>query len=531
MSADAASAARGLIEEISSRLAPLEREMNLAWWAASTSVTEANERRRVAAEVAMSEALADREQFARIVAALATVESGAEPLLYRQLELLRDSCTPNQIEDELREQIITLSVEVSSTFDGFRPRLGGRPVDDNEIASILRTADGVAERKAAWEASKQIGAVVAERIRALAHLRNRAARELGYRDYFAMALATQELDEAWLLALFDDIDSATRQPFTEWKNELDAQLAQRFGVRQDELRPWHYDNVFFQAPPASASVDLDPYFVGCDLEGLTHRTFDGIGIDITSALEASDLTPRDGKNQHAYSVSIDRGRDVRVLCNNVASEQWAETMLHEFGHCAYSLGVDESLPWLLRTEHPSVTEGVAIFFGHLSNDPVWLETIVGVEAGEIASLRSALDRALRGTLLTVTRWVLVMTNFERQLYADPDGDLDTIWWDLVERFQLLRRPDGRKAPDWAAKIHITASPVYYQNYLLGDLVALQLRDTIVSRFGGVVDRAEVGRFLDEQVFRLGASLRWDELIDRATGHRLSADLLADALAV
>ncbi|MGD9794980.1 MAG: M2 family metallopeptidase [Acidimicrobiia bacterium] len=527
----AATSARVLVEEISSRLAPLEQEMNLAWWAASTSVTEAKEHRRVAAEIAMSEALADREQFARILGAFAAVDPGTDALLHRQLELLRDSCAPHQIDDELREQIITLSVEVSSTFDGFRPRLGDSSVDDNEIASILRTADDVTERKAAWEASKQIGAVVAERIRELAHLRNRAARELGYRDYFAMALATQELDEAWLLALFDDIDSATRRPFTEWKNELDGQLAQRFGVHLGELRPWHYDNVFFQAPPASASVDLDPYFVGRDLEGLTRRTFDGIGIDITSALAASDLTPRDGKNQHAYSVSIDRGRDVRVLCNNVASEQWAETMLHEFGHCAYSLGVDRSLPWLLRTEHPSVTEGVAIFFGHLSNDPVWLETIVGVDAGDIAALRPELDRALRGTLLTVTRWVLVMTNFERALYADPDGDLDTIWWDLVERYQLLRRPDERHAPDWAAKIHITASPVYYQNYLLGDLVALQLRATIESRFGGVVDRADVGRFLSEEVFRLGASLRWDELIEQATGHRLSADHLADALAL
>jgi hypothetical protein len=62
MSAAATSAARALVEEISSRLAPLEREMNLAWWAASTSVTETNERRRVAAEITMSEALADREQ-------------------------------------------------------------------------------------------------------------------------------------------------------------------------------------------------------------------------------------------------------------------------------------------------------------------------------------------------------------------------------------------------------------------------------------------------------------------------------------
>ena len=28
--------------------------------------------------------------------------------------------------------------------------------------------------------------------------------------------------------------------------QLDAELAQRFGVKVDALRPWHYDNPFFQ---------------------------------------------------------------------------------------------------------------------------------------------------------------------------------------------------------------------------------------------------------------------------------------------
>ena len=81
-----------------------------------------------------------------------------------------------------------------------------------------------------------------------------------------------------------------------------------------------------------------------------------------------------------------------------------------------------------------------------------------------------------------------MTNFERGLYADPDADLDTLWWDLVERYQLVHRPDGRHAPDWAAKIHLAAAPVYYQNYLYGELFASQLDATLATRAGGLVDR-------------------------------------------
>ena len=64
-----------------------------------------------------------------------------------------------------------------------------------------------------------------------------------------------------------------------------------------------------------------------------------------------------------------------------------------------------------------------------------------------------------------------MTNFERAFYADPEADLDATWWDLVARYQLLTPPEGRSAPDWAAKIHVACAPVYYHTYLYGNLVA------------------------------------------------------------
>ncbi len=122
-----------------------------------------------------------------------------------------------------------------------------------------------------------------------------------------------------------------------------------------------------------------------------------------------------------------------------------------------------------------------------------------------------------------------MTNFERGLYADPDADLDTLWWDLVERHQLLHRPDDRHAPDWAAKIQLAAAPVYYQNYLYGELVASQLDATLHARAGGIVDRTAAGALLRDDVFAPGASLRWDALVERATGAPLSAEHMARQL--
>jgi len=103
--------------------------------------------------------------------------------------------------------------------------------------------------------------------------------------------------------------------------------------------------------------------------------------------------------------------------------------------------------------------------------------------------------------LVFTRWVLVMTHFERELYADPDADLDAIWWSLVNRYQLLTPPDGRRAPDWAAKIHIACAPVYYHTYLYGHLVAAQLRAAIRREVGGLANLLSAHRDLANPVHR------------------------------
>ena len=66
------------------------------------------------------------------------------------------------------------------------------------------------------------------------------------------------------------------------------------------------------------------------------------------------------------------------------------------------------------------------------------------------------------------------------MYDNPDQDLNKLWWDLVEKYQLLKRPEGRNEPDWATKIHIATYPCYYHNYLLGEFLAQQLHYYIVA---------------------------------------------------
>ena len=519
---------RELVDAVTARLRPLEIEANQSWWLSSTEVSDAHNRRRIAADLALRDALGDAHAFAEVRDARAAGEAD-DPLVARQLVVLHDAMASQQVPADLRAEMVELETAVDSTFNSFRGTIAGEAVNDNTILRVLRTSTDSAEREAAWSASKQVGTEVAAHVRELARLRNRAATHLGYRDHFALALATSELSEERLLATLDAVDQATGAPFESWKAGLDASLADRFGLDAEALRPWHYDDPFFQDVPIAAAVSLDDHLAEADLDALTLRTYDGLGLDVRTVLGRSDLLPRDGKSQHASCIDIDHEGDVRVLCNNEPSERWAETMLHEFGHAIYDVEVSRDLPWSLRTMHPLTTEGVAMMFGRCTRDPEWLISVAGLPTDAVAQLEPSLVAARRAALFVFARWVLVMTGFERALYADPERDLDTLWWDLVERFQGLRRPDGRVAPDWAAKLHLALAPVYYQNYLYGELVASQLHATLRDRAGGLVDVPAAGTLLRSELFASGASLRWDHLIEQVTGEPLTPRHLAREL--
>jgi peptidyl-dipeptidase A len=122
-----------------------------------------------------------------------------------------------------------------------------------------------------------------------------------------------------------------------------------------------------------------------------------------------------------------------------------------------------------------------------------------------------------------------MVRFEMAMYADPDQDLNALWWRLVQRYQGLTPPEGRDKPDYAAKYHVAMAPAYYHNYLLGELMASQLHATIARQIVGEPDvwrvtyvgRPDVGTYLRSRVFAPGALVGWNELVRHATGDNLS----------
>ena len=97
------------------------------------------------------------------------------------------------------------------------------------------------------------------------------------------------------------------------------------------------------------------------------------------------------------------------------------------------------------------------------------------------------------------------------------------------KYQLLNKPEDRNEPDWASKIHFTIAPCYYHNYLLGELLASQLHHSIQKKILSenketqYVNQKAVGEYLKKYVFRIGATLHWNAMIEQATGEPLNPE--------
>ncbi|MBS0625056.1 MAG: M2 family metallopeptidase [Verrucomicrobia bacterium] len=445
-----------------------------------------------------------------------------DPLLKRQADILVRTFKPNQISKKILEEMAQKEATLAQSYGNFRPELDGKKVSENDIRDILKNENNVARRKKAWEASKEIGRELAPQILALVKLRNDSAKNLGYSDYFQMQLDLQEVDAPWLLKTLDDLSQKSDKAYASALDEIENSLSHRFGVKKEELGPWAWTEPFSQEDPLDTR-ELDALVSGVDLSKAGLDFYRRMGIDVKPILDRSDMYERPGKNQHAFCIHIDREGDVRTLNNVKESIKWLETVLHELGHAIYELGFEKNLPWLLKEPpHMIPTEGMALIAGRQAYLSEPLKNLVNSPQKEL--LQKA-EKSLKRRQLIFSRWVLVMTAFESELYRNPDQNLNALWWRLVEKYQKIKAPAHREHQfDWATKYHIGLAPVYYFSYLLGEMFASAIQEALAKECGASALATEkAGQFLQKRLFSPGNRMSWSELVKHVTGHPLTPD--------
>lgn len=522
------------LTEYEGKVIPLSKQVNLVYFEASITGSDSLYKKSEELQFELSKIFTNKQDFA-LLKKIKESNAITDPILKRQLDVIYLAYLGRQLDEEKIKKIIEMQIDIEKRYNTFRAMIDNKTFTDNEIEEILKSSKDSKMLEKAWKASKQVGKNVADDVLKLVYLRNEAARELGFPNFHTMELQLSEQDPQEIEKLFDELDNLTRDAFIEVKKEVDRVLAKRYGITPDQLQPWHYQNRFFQEAPKIYSVDLDQFYKDQDIVDITRRYYAGIGLPIDDLIAKSDLFEKEGKYQHAYCTDIDREGDVRVVCNVKPNYQWMNTMLHEYGHAVYDKFSDRSLPWTLRgPAHTFTTEAIAMLFGSMASNPYWLRDMLGIPQTQLDKISADCFKSLRLETLVFSRWAQVMYRFEKSMYENPDQDLNALWWDLVEKYQMIKRPTDRHEPDWAAKIHVALYPAYYHNYLMGNLLASQLYYTISKQVLGqekafeqsFVNHPEVGQFLVEKVFKPGARLEWNEMIEKATGEKLTAKYYA-----
>lgn len=453
-----------------------------------------------------------------------------DPLVKRQIELLFLSYQWKQSDKKILEKIIEIQNQIEQKISKFRATIDEKSYTDNQIEKILSTSEESKEVKIARLASKVIGPLVVDDILKLVELRNETAKILWYKNYHDMSLRLSEQDPEYISNLFDELDILTRDAFIQEKAKIDSYLTHKFAITQEELMPRHYQNRYFQEAPKIYDIDLDKYYVNKDIVELSRTYYKQLHLPVDDILHISDLYEREGKYQHACCIDINKIDDVRIVCNIQPNTKWMNTQLHELWHAVYDKFGDPTTPYLLRwPTHIFTTEAIAMLFGRFASNPQRIKDILNISEDEKYTIADNCFDTLRLEQLVFSRRVQVMYRFEKQLYENPNQDLNTLWRDLVEKYQMIKRPIWRNEPDRATKVHIATSPCYYHNYLLGEILASQLYYHIVwkvlksseYRFQSFYNQHEVGEYLKKYIFYPGSKYHWNTMIKLATGEELT----------
>src|SRR5262245_9835259 len=417
-SQDVSSNAKEFVREHERKIQPLQIASARAWWTANITGKDEDFAAKEEAENKINEALSDKEQFQR----LKQIHAGrfAEPVLRRTIDVLYLQYLDKQVDPALLRRMTAKANAIEKTFNVFRAEVKGKSLTDGEVRQILQKSKDSQERQAVWEASKRVGAEVEAELKDLVRLRNEAATGLGFPDYHALQLHLSELTQEQVVRIFDELDALTRQPFARAKSRIDDKLAASYGLKPEQLMPWHYHDPSFQEAPAVYEADLDQPFADADIQRICREFYSGIGLPIEDVLAKSDLYEKRGKSPHAFCTDIDRAGDVRVLGNIRPTEYWMSTMLHELGHSVYSSkNIPAELPWAIRSDaHIMCTEGLAMMFERFSKSAEWLKAY-GVQVQDPAKFNASAAVMRRDRLLIFSRWAQVMFRFEKELYRDP----------------------------------------------------------------------------------------------------------------
>jgi peptidyl-dipeptidase A len=410
---------------------------------------------------------------------------------------------------EALPEVFTLRNRINEEHIKFKPTVLGKKMDRTDVREILRKDPDRSKRKAAWESSAVLSRKIEADVKELMKKRNQNAQKFGYKTYVDYSLTLDIIDKEELLQLYRDLERLSDPHFRSVLKKVKESL------RIDQLEPWDISFAIdqFVKPP-------DEHFPKDKIIPKIKELVEAWGINsgkLPIMIKQADI-PFGGL---CFPIRIPT--DVRIVSNPRDGHRFYSTLFHEYGHALHACFVRQQ-HYPLKLDIGCFSEGMATILQHFVSDPDWLREKTSLSREEVTRF----VKAQKASLLLRLRNLMALSTFEFLAYENPEQDLNRLWSQTQARYLMVAE---NETPQWAAQSIYTTHPVYFQNYILAEMIAAQTLQHLREKYGNLLNNRKVAEFLIENYYAPGSSIDWPEKVEKATGEKLSAEALVEQLTV
>lgn len=425
-----------------------------------------------------------------------------DPLLQRRLTLYQKSLVAGKVRQH--PEVMRLTRELSNAMVTYQYMVGDEKSDLGTIKDILRNSPDPEYRRLAWYGKHAQSEELAPRLLELIRLRNQLAQEAGFNTYADMVLDLDGLTLAQVRNMLTELTQASNPVYHQILQEGQVKL----GLKT--IEPWdimyllesmgNIDKTHFPKEGIEAQLQKWAKAHGTNL------------VDLGIQMVATDI-PYNG-----LCMTLN-DREIKILTNPTNGHGSYRTMFHEMGHALHSAFNEQD--GILKRDSGPLTEGMAELFGYITRHPNWLEEM-GIPTEELLPVQQRLIAPMFHYLRERTAYALA----EYQIYEDPSCDADAV---LAQMEHEVLGVTHNTANRWAASAWYINFPVYWQNYILADMVASQIHHELNARFGSLHGHPEAFEDVRKTYLAPGASIDWQDKLRQHTGSNLKADALVKDL--
>ncbi|HWB19824.1 MAG TPA: M3 family oligoendopeptidase, partial [Phycisphaerales bacterium] len=386
--------------------------------------------------------------------------------LRTDVEIFREENVPLQTEDTKMAQ------QYEELFGSFAVNFRGEEKTLPQMAKYLEETDR-ATREEAWRLTVGRRMKDVEKIEgmyeAMVKLRHEMAVNAGYENFVEYTFAQKHRFDYTPedCRKFHDAAAAVCVPVYREQNR---ERAKSLGLTK--LRPWDL------AVDVRGRGPLKPFKNGQELEEKTARMFKNMNAELGELFEelrdgtSLDLESRKGKGPGGYQENRDRQRKPFIFMNAAGLHRDLQTMIHEAGHAFHAM-LCKGDP-LVHYRHSPIEFAEVASMG--------MELLAQRSLGEFYSPNEA-DRARRSHLEEVARilpWIAQIDAFQHWVYTHPEHAREerrAKWLELDAKFGAELDWSGleeERATMWHRQLHLFCVPLYYIEYGIAQLGALQL---------------------------------------------------------